>query len=276
MSPDCAFGAAAVRRALQTRWLGRALRFLAETDSTNRIAAEWAAAGAPHGAAVIADAQRAGRGRHGRSFFSPAGRNLYTSLVLRGQSLPLLPTLVLAAGAATAQTLADALGDAQRVALKWPNDVLLGGRKSAGILMELGGGGDFGILGIGVNLNLAPQEWPESLRGLATSLRAESGAMVERAAFTAALYGNLEAMLDLHNRAGFAGVRPAFERFFRQQGAQVRVADLAGAVVAEGRVRGVAGDGALRIATAQGGETRVLAGDVHLLRPPGAAERRAP
>jgi len=275
VSPDCAFDANAVRQALQTRWLGRALRFLAETDSTNRIAAEWAAAGAPHGAAVIADAQRAGRGRHGRSFFSPAGRNLYTSLVLRGQALPLQPTLVLAAGAAAAQTLAQALGDAQRVALKWPNDVLLGGRKSAGILMELGGGGDFGILGIGVNLNLAPQEWPESLRGLATSLRAESGAVVQRAAFAAALYGNLEAMLDLHNRAGFAGVRPAFERFFRQQGAQVRVADLAGAVVAEGRVRGVAGDGALRIATAEGGEARVLAGDVHLLRE-GAAERRAP
>ncbi len=256
----------AIRAGLASRWLGRELRCLARTDSTMRDAADWALAGAPHGAAVIADEQTAGRGRLGRSFFSPPGANLYTSIVLRPTPPELLaPTLVLAAGVAVADCVADCLGDPARVELKWPNDVRIDRRKTSGILVELSHAGNataFAVLGIGVNLNVDPREFPEEFRRRATSLSAATGAAVERVAFTQRLYGSLERVLDLFARAGFSALRPRFDGWFRMRGEPVRVREPGGASHA-GRVIGVDADGALRLAC-PGGERRVLAGEVTL------------
>ena len=128
-----------IQRGLGTAWLGRPIHHFESTDSTNRVAIELARDGATHGTTVIAEGQTAGRGRLGRSFFSPPASNLYTSIILRPDlDTAQSPTLLLAAGVAVAETAAAVLGSAQLLEIKWPDDVLIKGRKTSGILMELG------------------------------------------------------------------------------------------------------------------------------------------
>jgi BirA family biotin operon repressor/biotin-[acetyl-CoA-carboxylase] ligase len=140
--------------------LGRPRRHLRETTSTNEVARGLAAAGAPHGTLVTAAHQTAGRGRQGRTWTAPAGQTLLLSLVLRDAD-PLLP---LRAGLA----VADLAGAAARV--KWPNDVLLEGRKVAGVLVEGRPQEGWTVVGIGVNVALDLAAMPEELRATAGSL----------------------------------------------------------------------------------------------------------
>ena len=143
--------------------LGRPRLHLRSTSSTNDRARELAAAGAPHGTLVTAEAQTAGRGRQGRGWSAPAGRALLMSVVLRDEH-PLLP---LAAGVAVAA----ACGPAAR--LKWPNDVQLDGRKVAGILTEARPQEGWAVLGIGVNVAVRPEDLPAELRPKAVGLGLE-------------------------------------------------------------------------------------------------------
>jgi len=255
----------------RTRWLARALHWFEEIDSTNRLALALAADGAAHGTAVIAEAQSAGRGRLGRSFFSPPRTNLYVSFVLRpAGSAATLGTLPLAAGVALAETVALELGDAARVELKWPNDVLADGKKVSGILLERAGMHAEAalILGIGVNLNVDPASFPPDFRARASSLYALAGRRIARARFAAALFERLEGVLDDHAAGGFAALRPRFDALFRMNGRHVRIGDAAERV-REGVVLGVGADGSLRLGTYDG-EERFLAGDVTVLKEPPA------
>jgi BirA family biotin operon repressor/biotin-[acetyl-CoA-carboxylase] ligase len=254
---------------LATRWLGRTLHHVEQTDSTNRVALELARAGAAHGTAVIAEGQTAGRGRLGRSFFSPPHRNLYTSIVLRPRiSTADAPTLILACAVGVARAVADELGEIERVDVKWPNDVQIDGRKTSGILVELGAEATrvaFCVVGIGVNLNVDPAEFPDEFRSRATSLSAACGRPIDRVAFTRRLFEALEEVLDAHTEGGFAKVRPRFEALFRMAGRRVRVRDLDGSETT-GRVAGVDDDGALRLEAEDGAVLRVVAGDVTLVK----------
>jgi BirA family biotin operon repressor/biotin-[acetyl-CoA-carboxylase] ligase len=156
--------------------------FLAVTDSTNRVAMEMAESGARHGTVVVADAQTAGRGRMGRRWESPAGKNLYVSLLLR----PPVPAvdatrLALVAGVALADAV-EAVG--VPAALKWPNDLYCGGRKAAGILAEMASDTDgvrHVVIGVGLNVNAEESDFPADLRGAATSLRICAGRAFRRA-----------------------------------------------------------------------------------------------
>jgi BirA family biotin operon repressor/biotin-[acetyl-CoA-carboxylase] ligase len=152
-------------------------------------------------------------------------------------------------------------------AIKWPNDLLVGGRKVAGILTEMAADPDrvqWVVIGMGVNLNAAAADLPPELRDDATSLAAARGGPLPRALFTAALLGRLETWLDLHAAEGFAPVRERWRALSATLGREVRVA------TGDGDVVGVATDiddtGAL-IVRGPAGFARVVAGDVHLLRP---------
>ena len=147
------------------------------TDSTNIRAVHLAESGAPHGTVVCADSQTGGRGRLGRTWESPPGVNLYLSLLIRptidSREAPRL-TLV------TAIALAEAVEDVAGIsaALKWPNDLYIGGRKAAGILAEMSSDLDrlrHVVLGVGLNVNAAPEDFPADLQPKATSLRQETG-----------------------------------------------------------------------------------------------------
>jgi BirA family biotin operon repressor/biotin-[acetyl-CoA-carboxylase] ligase len=252
---------------LETRWLAREIHALETTESTNLVATDLARAGAAHGTTVVAEQQTAGRGRLGRSFYSPAHQNLYTSVVLRPElSTADAPTLLLAAGVAVAQTIGDLLDPGDAMEIKWPNDVLLGGLKTSGILMELNAEESrvsFAVLGIGVNLNVDPKDFPDEFRQRATSLSAYAGRPVDRVDFTRRLYVNLEEILDLHARGGMQAIRPRFDAWFRMVGRAVRVQEIGGAELS-GIATGIAPGGALLIEKMSGEIVQVLAGDVTL------------
>ena len=221
--------------------LGTPHLHLRETGSTNDRARELATAGAPHGTLVTTDHQVAGRGRQGRAWTSPPGRALLMSLVLR----EVTPLLTIAAGVA----VADAVG--ARTAIKWPNDVLLDGRKVAGILAEARPREGWAVLGIGLNVALRPDDFPPELRDRAGTLgRPPEDVPAVLAAILAALERRLS--------------QPA-ERLLDAWRARDA---LAGRVVTwdggRGTADGIDEDGRLRISLDGGGTTTLDAGEVHL------------
>jgi len=254
---------------LETRWLARDLRWLETTDSTNREALELARAGAAHGTTVVAEAQTAGRGRLGRAFFSPPRLNLYSSSVLRPRlTTAEAPPWILASAVAVAEAVEQTVGDAGAVEIKWPNDVLLGGLKTSGILMELSAEATrvvFLVLGIGVNLNVDRRDFPEEFRATATSLASHCGHKIDRIAFAHRLYNALERTLDTCAERGFEALRPRFEARFRMRGRPVTVVELDGSRQ-RGVAEGVATDGALLLRRHDDALVRIVAGDVTLAK----------
>jgi BirA family biotin operon repressor/biotin-[acetyl-CoA-carboxylase] ligase len=236
-----------------------------ELPSTSDVAKELAEDGAAHGEVVVADRQTAGRGRRGRSWVSPPGKNLYLSVVLRPELAPhRAPELTLLASVALCEAVRAAGAEA---VIKWPNDLLVGGRKVAGILTEMAADPDrvqWVVVGIGVNLNAAAEDFPDELRAEATSVAVGRGGPVPRALFAAALLGRLEGWLERHAAEGFAPVRERWRELSGTLGREVRV------TTGEGEIVGVATDvdesGALLV-RGPAGFARVVAGDVHLLRP---------
>jgi BirA family biotin operon repressor/biotin-[acetyl-CoA-carboxylase] ligase len=251
-----------------TRWLARRVDLYRELDSTNRLAEALAARGAPHGTIVLADGQSAGRGRLGRSFFSPPGRSLYLSALLRpGIGAEHAHRYVFAAALAVADTLRAFLPASVPVEIKWPNDVLLGGRKASGINLPVQLDGPRVaslVLGIGVNVNLQAAELPAELVPIATSLRIASGRPADRVAVAERLLERLEGELDRLEREGFAAVLDAWRKSFRMQGERVRVGGPGVPHPIEGIAAGVDDEGALLVRVGDRVE-RVLAGDVSLL-----------
>lgn len=222
--------------------LGLPRLHLRVTDSTNARARDLAAAGAPHGTLVTAGEQTAGRGRQGRTWSAPAGRALLCSLVIR-RPRPLLP---LAAGVAVAAVADD---DAQ---VKWPNDVLVGGRKVAGILVEGRPQEAWAVLGVGLNVALSAEDFPVELRDVAGTL----GLAPEEIEPT--LTRLLTALSDWSERPDDEVLAA-----FRQRDA------LRGQIVdwgrGRGRAQGVDDQGRLLVRTEDDREDALSAGEVHLI-----------
>lgn len=258
-----------IRAGLDTRWLASEIHYFESVDSTNRVALDLARSGSAHGTTVVADQQTAGRGRLGRAFFSPPATNLYTSIVLRPRiHTAEAPSWILAAAVAVAQAIEQTLESADAVEIKWPNDVLIGGLKTSGILMELGAEAtrvDFLVLGIGVNLNVDRSRFPDEFRARATSLASYGGRCVDRLAFTRRLYGLLEATFDICAEHGFGGVRAEFDARFRMCDKRICVVDLGGSEL-KATALGIDADGALRVRLDDGTLTRIIAGDVTLAK----------
>jgi BirA family biotin operon repressor/biotin-[acetyl-CoA-carboxylase] ligase len=250
---------------LATRWLGRAYEWFETCASTNDLAAERARAGAPEGLVVAADAQSAGRGRMARAWHSPAGDNLYLSILLRPARPPAeVPPLTLMAGAALAEGLA-ALGVAPR--LKWPNDVMLGeggeSRKVAGILTEMASEGErVGHVVVGVGINVNADMFPAALEDRATSLRRALGRPLDRAVVLAAVLGAFERHYDGFRADGPGGGVAAWQAYApRGQRCRVSVPGRPEQPI-EGIALGVDADGALRVRDDGGRVHRVLSGEM--------------
>jgi len=240
----------------------RRIEWLAEVDSTQRVARELARAGAAEGTTVVAETQSAGRGRLGRSWHSPPGRNVYCSVVLRPALAPtVVPQIALVVGLAVATAVRETSGLAPL--LKWPNDVLLGGRKVAGVLTEMDAELErvhFVIAGIGVNVNAQADTFPPELRDKATSLAIAAGRPTDRVAFMGRLLAQLETRYRRFLAGGFAPLRAECEHLSALAGRAV-VVHVPGGEVA-GRVEGLDDDGALRLVDDAGVTRRVVAGEV--------------
>jgi BirA family biotin operon repressor/biotin-[acetyl-CoA-carboxylase] ligase len=254
-----------LRPLLNTHDLGRELHAYEEIGSTSDRAKELAEDGALHGTVVVAETQTAGRGRRGRSWVSPPRKNVYFSVILRPElAAGRAPELTLVASIAICDALRQAGVDA---GIKWPNDVLASGRKIAGILTELAAEPDrvqWVVLGVGVNVNARAEDFPEELRGEATSVLVERGTPAPRALLAAACLTALELWIDRHAEEGFAPIRTAWRERSVTLGREVLVREAAREIT--GTAVDIDDQGALLVRTAAGVE-RVLAGDVLLLRP---------
>ncbi len=180
-----------VRHNLQTAWAGRSIVYLPSVDSTNRLARTLAAQGAPHGTLVLADAQTAGRGRRGRSWISPAGKGIFMSVVLRPRVHPSqLARLSLRTALAVAMGLSDAVGLEMRI--KWPNDIICGGKKVAGILLEMDADEErvYSVVA-GIGINVHQRDFGE-LSQTASSLDLLTGRELSRAALVRAVLTAIE------------------------------------------------------------------------------------
>jgi len=247
-----------------TGTIGWRVHYFEELESTQQTAAEMAAHGALHGEVVIADRQTAGRGRMGRRWHSPPGVNFYGTFILRPE-MPIAEAALigLVAGVAVAETME--MVAPRIVALKWPNDIWLGGRKAGGMIAEAVTDSRHRLacvlLGIGLNLNLAPEHIPPELRDRATSVMAATGRPCDRVELAGELFSRLDSRYMETLSDGFAAVRPAWERYSALTGKQVTVVD--GQSRIAGAVRGIDSDGALLL-DAEGQIVRVLTGDVSI------------
>jgi BirA family biotin operon repressor/biotin-[acetyl-CoA-carboxylase] ligase len=251
--------AAAIARAIAASGgPARPIVVASSTVSTNDDAKAAASTGAPDGAAFLAETQTAGRGRGGHTWHSPPAQNLYLSLVVR----PRVPAasiapITLAVGVAVADVLAGYVGERTIVAVKWPNDVLAGGRKLAGVLVE--GqlrGADVSSLIVGLGVNVHAAEFPPELAQRATSLALLGVESRDRSALAAALILAIEAAVRRFERERLAGFLAAIARRDALLGREVEVAGVHGVAA------GIDAEGRLLVRDERGDVTAVVSGEV--------------
>jgi BirA family biotin operon repressor/biotin-[acetyl-CoA-carboxylase] ligase len=231
----------------------RSIVRLASVDSTQSVAWALIESGAVDGTVVVADTQRQGRGRQGRSWHDEPGTSLLMSLVWRPLLAPAaLPTLSLLAAVAVAEAVTRVASVTPR--LKWPNDVLVSGRKLAGILLESRVGESTSVV-IGIGINLAQPEFPPELHGLATSLLLETGRTPGRDAMLAAVLESLDGWRARLEAEGFAPIRERWRALADTLGSRVSIDGVSALAV------DLDADGALLVADGSG-VRRVVAGEV--------------
>jgi BirA family biotin operon repressor/biotin-[acetyl-CoA-carboxylase] ligase len=254
---------AALERHLRTAVFGHRIYYYPTIGSTNDRALELAAAGEPEGALVLAEEQTAGRGRRDRVWFSQARRGIYASLILR-PSIPMsrAPLFTFMAAVSAADTLCELIGLKARI--KWPNDVLVGRRKIAGVLGEVRGSDPEVremVVGLGINVNQAPDEFAPDLAGAATSVRIETGSMADRAPILAALLGGFERRYARFLREGPATLLAEWEALSAlPRGSRAIVEGPAGRT--EGNTAGVDEEGALLLTDGTGRALRIPFGEI--------------
>ncbi|PYI54886.1 biotin--[acetyl-CoA-carboxylase] ligase [Paenibacillus flagellatus] len=206
--------AAELLAALRTRSMGRSIKLFDAVESTQTIAHKLAEQGAAEGTLVLAEQQTAGRGRMGRRWHSPKGKGVWMSLVLRPQiPIHFTPQLTLLVAVALCRTVRK-LGPDVPVAIKWPNDLLVEGKKISGILLESNAEDErlrYVIAGVGVSVNLEKDDYPDELRSVATSLRIASGREWSRAELIRTFLEQFEALYELYHAEGFEPIRSAWE-----------------------------------------------------------------
>lgn len=256
-----------IRACLNTRIMGRdEIICLAQTDSTNSQAKRLAAEGAAEGTVVVAESQTSGRGRRGRSWFSPAGRSIYASIILRPPLPPAqAPQITLMTAVAVARGLLEATG--LTATIKWPNDILIADKKIAGILTEITtemDAVDYAVVGLGVNVNTTAADLPSEIRSIATSVRIESGSRYSRTDLLCSLLQHFESCYETLQRDGFKPIMAQWREMSDIIGRPVNVDVLD--VRHTGIVEAVDDDGVLILKDDNGQRHRIFSGDVTRVR----------
>ena len=255
------FGQYELESRLDTRWAGHPVTCYDVTASTNLQAKINAENGAGHGALVVADMQTAGRGRRGRTWSSPSGTNVYFSLILKPDITPDMASMLTPVmGLAVAEGIRRTCG--AEAMIKWPNDIVVDGRKVCGILAEMSVERDFiHYIVIGVGINVGLQEFPGDVAATAGCLQKACGKKVSRAELVANVMRIFEECYDIFmDKGNLSGLLERYERLLVNCGREVRILDPKGEF--QGIAKGINEQGELLVERADGSLQKVYAGEV--------------
>lgn len=255
-----------IQQTLNTTTFGRDIRLLDQTETTQEVARSLAEEGAPTGTLVIAEEQLTGRGRQGRPWFSPARKGIWMSMILKPNCpLSFAPQLTLLTAVAVCRAIRRVTGI--EAGIKWPNDLLVSGRKICGILIESvceDGIIKYCIVGIGIDVNLDASDIPTELADIVTSLKIESGKEIDRAMLVASVMNELEELFELYVEEGFTPIGQLWEALSITIGERIKVVTL------QGEKSGVAialdDSGALKMMDDRGEMHTIYSGEVQISR----------
>ena len=253
-----------VQIGLDTQIIGKEMHYEPSVDSTNQIAKALAYHGAPEGTIVVAEEQHSGKGRLERNFFSPRGKGIWFSVILRPKFLPHdAPKCTLMAAVAVAEAMKRFNLKAE---IKWPNDIMFRNRKLVGILTEITAELakiTYMVIGIGINVNISREEFPEELQPIAASLSEMSGEEISRVQFFRAVLEEFDKLYLTVSASGFAEVLKLWRDYNVTLGRNVRVISLSDGEDFTGKAVDLNADGALVVET-ESGRRAVYAGDVSI------------
>ena len=250
---------------LDTEIIGKEMHYYPSVNSTNREAKALAYHGASDGTIVVAEEQGNGKGRLDRNFYSPRGKGIWFSIILRPKFLPHdAPKCTLMAAVAVAEAMKRFNLKAE---IKWPNDIMFDGRKIVGILTEITG--ELGkityiVVGIGINVNISREEFPEEIRDVAASLSEMNGEDLSRAEFFRAVLEEFDKLYREVNESGFDKIIERWKEYNITLGKDIRVISASdGGETFNGKAVDLNSEGALIVETERGLRT-VYAGDVSI------------
>ncbi|VVB90534.1 Putative biotin ligase [uncultured archaeon] len=253
----------AVKAGLKTQIIGRDIQYFKETESTNTIAREIAGS-VEEGTVVIAESQTGGRGRMGRKWISPEG-GIWLSIIIKPKIQPLYASrITLLAGVSVAKTIRSYGLPAK---IKWPNDVLINGKKACGILTEIEAEIDlidYCVVGIGIDANVDTESFPEEARETSTSLKKELGSGINRVEFVQKLLEEFESLYLKFQKDGFSPILEEWRNMSATIGEWVKITTQARTIY--GEAIGVDSEGALVLETGEGKLEKIVAGNCEHLR----------
>ena len=254
-----------IKAGLKTTIIGKEIKYFEETESTNIIAREMAGP-ADEGTVVIAESQTGGRGRLGRKWISPTG-GIWLSIIIKPKIQPsFAPRITFLAGVSVAKTIRSY---DIRAKIKWPNDVLIEGKKVCGILTEVGAEMDmidYCIVGIGFDTNVDTESFPDEIRNGSTSLKKELGHEIDRVEFVQKLLLEFEALYFVFQKEGFPPVLEEWRNMSATIGEWVKITTQTRTIY--GEAIGVDSEGALILETGEGKLEKIVAGNCEHLRRP--------
>ncbi|MDO3679135.1 biotin--[acetyl-CoA-carboxylase] ligase [Paenibacillus ehimensis] len=248
---------------LETERFGRFVKYYGQVESTQIVAAHCVEEGAEEGTLILAEQQTAGKGRMGRTWHSPVGKGIWMSLILKPVWIPLLftPQLTLLVAVALCRAIRSTTG--VEAGIKWPNDLLVGGKKVAGILLESSAEDErlqHIIAGVGISVNLQSDDFPPELRDAATSLAIEAGRQVDRIEVLSRFLLEWEQLYELYRREGFAPIKLLWEALTVSLHRNIRCRTPQGEF--EGFAEGIDEHGALQLRTADGSVRKLYSADI--------------
>lgn len=249
---------------LKTAFLGRHLHYYDTVDSTQKITYKLAYDNAAEGTVVIAEEQTAGRGRMDRKWHSPKYTGIWMSIILRPKlPIPKAPQLTLIAAVGVVQAIEEVTGLLPEI--KWPNDILINGKKVTGILTEMQAEADrihSIIIGIGINVNSKKEDFPAELEQLASSLSIESQSIVDREKLIRAIFEKLEKLYLLYLEKGFFPIKLMWESYAVSIGKGITARTLTGEI--KGKAIGITEDGVLLIEDSDGHIHNIYSADIQI------------
>lgn len=253
-----------IRLGLRTSIIGSQIHYKETVDSTQKIAQRLGLENVPEGTVVIAEEQVGGRGRLNRVWHSPKNTGVWMSIILRPNiPIPKTPQLTLLTAVAIVQAINDCTSIEAHI--KWPNDILVNGKKLTGILTELQAEADrvhSVIIGIGINVNQTKTDFPEELQSIATSLLIEKGQHVNRAELIRAVFTRMEKLYKLYLEVGFEPIKLLWESYAISVGKIITARTFSGSIT--GKALGITEDGVLKIEDNEGVIHHIYSADIDI------------